>query len=145
MLPPGRARNTLCGQLGNRKSQRSTASGPQRLDIKHAKQQHFAKHIFSMFTKSSFSWYPFLDAVIYIEIVVNIYENRIKWKEIFTRLLSITFALVCNEDSSCRECFVKKNKKIASPDEFTSQHVTHWRSLVTIDRLTNSTICAHFC
>ena len=96
--------------LWNHKSQRSTALGPQRLDIKHTKQQHFAKHIFCMFTKSPFSWYPLLGAVIYIDIAVNIYENSIKWKEIFTRLLSIAFPLVCNEDVSCMERFVNMTK-----------------------------------
>ena len=110
MLPSGGARDTLCGHLWNHKSQRSTALGPQRLDIKHAKQHHFAKHIFCMFTKSPFSWYPLLDAVIYIEIAVNIYENSIKWKEIFRRLLSIAFPLVCNDDASCKERFVNMTK-----------------------------------
>ena len=110
MPPSGGARDTLCEELENHKTQSFTASGPQRFDTKHAKQQHFAKHIFSMFTKSPFSWDPFLDAVIYIEIVVNIYENSIKWKEIFTRLLSIAFALVCNEDASHRERFVNMTK-----------------------------------
>ena len=110
MLPSGGARDTLCGHLGNRPSQRSTALGPQRLDIKHAKQEHFEKHIFSMFSKSPFSRYPLLDAVIYIEIAVNIYANSIKWKEIFTRLLSIALAIVCNEDASFRERFVNMTK-----------------------------------
>ena len=110
MLPSGGARDTLCGQSWNHKSQSSTALGQQRLDIKHAKQQHFAKHIFCMFTKSLFSWYPLWDAVIYIEIVVNINENSIKWKKIFTRLLSIAFPLSCNDDASCRERFVNMTK-----------------------------------
>ena len=49
--------------------------------VKGLKQLHFAKHIFSMFTKSPFSSCPLLDAVIYIEIAVIIYENSIKWNE----------------------------------------------------------------
>ena len=76
-----------------------------------------------MVTESPFSWYPHLDAVIYIEITVNIHENSIKWKEIFTRLLSIALAPVCNEDASWRVRFVT-NDEIASPDELTSPYVS---------------------
>ena len=94
--------------------------------IKHAKQQHLAKRIFSMVTESPFSWYPHLDAVIYIEITVNIHENSIKWKEIFTRLLSIAFAPVCNEDASWRERFVKMTKL---------HHLTNWHHHTLVSSL----------
>ena len=67
-------------------------------------------HILHVHQKSVFVIYPLWDAVIYIEIAVNIYENSIKWKEIFTRLLSIAFPLACNDDASCRERFVNMTK-----------------------------------
>ena len=87
--------------------------------VKGLKQLHFAKHIFSMITKSPFSSYPLLNAVIYIEIAVIIYENSIKWKKIFTRLLSIAF---CTRRRIVQGAFCKHDK-VASPDEITSPYV----------------------